>query len=282
MNVTSQELTLLAQYIHQICGVVLDETKAYLIESRLGPLLEEFGCRNYQDLYFKAKNDVSGSIPGRIIDAITTQETSFFRDQAPFEMLKFKLLPEHADRCAKISPGGPFQLNIWSAASSTGQEAYSIAIAIKEIYQDLNRWRIRIVGTDISDSAVSKASYAQFSRLELERGFPPDKINRYFKEVNGMWQVQDEIRSLVTFRKFNLLESMLGLGNFDIIFCRNVAIYFSQENRRSLFNRLADRLNPDGFLIIGSTESLFGIAERYKRLEYMRSVCYQDQHTNVS
>ncbi len=275
MQVTPEELKLISDYVKSLCGVVLDSSKAYLVESRLRPLVQELGLNSYRELYFKAKSDATGRLPNRIVDAITTQETSFFRDQSPFELLKHKLLPEHADRCAKASPLGPYSLNVWSAASSTGQEAYSIGISIKQVYQDLSKWRIRILGTDISDAAVAEASYARYSQLALERGFPREQINTYFKPVDGMWQVNDEIRAMATFRKFNLLGPLTGLGRFDIIYCRNVAIYFSPENRRTLFNNLADQLNPDGYLVIGSTESLLGITERFKRLEYLNSICYQ-------
>ncbi len=275
LKVSPEELTLIASLVRDISGIFLDQTKAYLVESRLGPVAEEFGCASFKDLYFKARNDAQGKMIKRVIDSITTQETSFFRDRSPFDLFKFKLLPEMIDRAKKASPAGPWTLRIWSAASSTGQEAYSLAISIREMLPDYLKWRISILGTDISDAAVTKASYARYTAFELERGFPQEKIQQYFKPVEQLWQVKDEIRAMASFRQLNLMLPFTALGRFDMILCRNVAIYFSLEVRRNLFDRLADQLSPDGCLLIGSTESLLGVSERYRRFEYNKAVFYK-------
>ncbi len=275
LKVSAEELTLIASLVRDISGIFLDQSKAYLIESRLGPVAQELGCNSFKELYYKAKTDAQGKVVRRIIDSITTQETSFFRDRTPFDLFKFKLLPEFVDRVKKASPAGPWALKIWSAASSTGQEAYSLAISIREMLPDFQKWRISILGTDISDAAVTKASYARYTAFELERGFPQEKIQQFFKPVEQMWQVKDEIRAMATFRQLNLLQPFTALGRFDMILCRNVAIYFSLETRRRLFDRLAGQLNPDGCLLIGSTESLLGVSERYRRLEYNKAVFYK-------
>ncbi|MGE5707040.1 MAG: CheR family methyltransferase [Bacteroidota bacterium] len=275
IKVSSEELRIIARYIHDLCGIILDESKAYLIESRLSPLMQELGCQNYQELYFKAKNDPSRLLPGRIIDAITTNETSFFRDRSPFELLKYKLVPDHVDRIQ--ATGAPKSLSIWSAAASTGQEIYSIAITLSEIIPDLARWKIRLLGTDISDAAIAQASYGKYNRVEIERGLPPGHIQKYFNPQGNFWRIKDEIRAMASFQKMNLLDPVLAVGKWDIIFCRNVAIYFTPENRTKLFDRLANQLNPHGSLIIGSTESLLGVSTRYARQEYHNAVFYQLQ-----
>lgn len=275
IKVSSEELRIIARYIHDLCGIILDESKAYLIESRLSPLMQELGCQNYQELYFKAKNDPTRLLPGRIVDAITTNETSFFRDRSPFELLKHKLVPDHLDRIQET--GAPKTLSIWSAAASTGQEIYSIAITLSEIIPDLARWKIRLLGTDISDAAIAQASYGKYNRVEIERGLPPGHIQKYFNPQGNFWRIKDEIRAMASFQKMNLLDPVLAVGKWDIIFCRNVAIYFTPENRTKLFDRLANQLNPNGALIIGSTESLLGVSTRYVRQEHHNAVFYQLQ-----
>lgn len=267
-KIATDELRALSGYIHELCGITLDDSKAYLVESRLGPLVDELGCRNYNDLYFRAKQDLSRVLPNRIIDAITTNETFFYRDNTPFELLKHKLIPDLIDRKGK-------QISIWSAACSTGQELYTIAMVLKELLPDIRSYHIKLVGTDISDSAIAQASYGRYNRVEIERGLPAAKRSQYFREDGNYWRVSDELRAMVSFQKINLMNPFTGMGRFDIIFCRNVAIYFTPENRGKLFDRLADQLNPQGALIIGSTESLIGISNRYQRREYLNAVFYQ-------
>ena len=274
VKITPEEITVIARYVHDLTGIVLDSSKAYLIESRLGPLLDEFGCSSYSELYQKAKNDFQKKIQNRIIDAITTNETFFFRDNSPFELLKHKILPDLIDRL-EASPLPP-RINIWSAACSTGQEVYSTAIILKELLNDWSRWNIHILGTDISDAAIAKASYGSYNRTEISRGLSPVLLNKYFtQQADNSWRIKDEIRAMAMFKRHNLLDSFAGLGKFDIIMCRNVAIYFSPENRKRIFNNIADQLNPHGVLIIGASESLLGITDRFERKEYMRSVFYE-------
>jgi chemotaxis protein methyltransferase CheR len=269
MKIKSDELTLLAKFIHDKCGIVLDQSKAYLLESRLTPLAEEMGCSSFRELHNKALADRSLGITNRIIDAISTNETSFFRDQKPFEMLKFKIVPDFLDRGVK-------SLNIWSAACSTGQEVYTIAVTLHELLgASINQYRIKILGTDISDSAIVQSSRGVYTKFEIGRGFPPAMLQKYFTQAGTSWKIKVELRSMALFRKINLMEKFNTVGKFDIIFCRNVAIYFSMDDRKKLFDRLASQLNPHGILIIGSTESLFGVTDRFIRREYHNSTFYE-------
>ena len=275
LKISPSELKVIAQYIYEISGIFLDESKTYLFETRLSSIAEEHGCLNYQDLYNKAKRDPKKSIERQIIDAISTNETLFFRDRGPFELLQYKLLPEIIDRRAPSSPSMKASIKIWSAAASTGQELYSIAIVIKELLSDLSRYSIQLLGTDISDAAISQASYGKYNKFEIERGLPPKQLQRYFTLFGDSWKIKDEIRGMVNFRKMNLMLPFSGLGKFDIIFCRIVAIYFTLQDRKKLFNKIADSLADDGYLIIGSTESLTGICPRFIPKKHLKSIFYE-------
>ena len=195
----------------------------------------------------------------RIIDEITTNETLFFRDSAPFDLLRFKIIPEIIDRRAK-SGQAVTPIRIWSAACSTGQEIYSIAIVLRELLGDLRGYNVRLLGTDISDQAVARASEAIFSQIEIDRGLTAAARDKSFVAHPKGWKIRDEIRAMVSFRKLNLMDDFSSLGNFDIIFCRNVAIYFNERDRASLFNRIEQRMDGNGYLVIGSMESLSTIS----------------------
>ncbi len=274
ITITRDELTVWSRYVHEISGISLDESKGYLLETRLGGLLRDTGAASFSELYYRAKADLANALRRKIIDAITTNETSFFRDTAPFDLLRHKLIPELVDR-RKKSGARVVPLRVWSAACSTGQEAYSTGIVLKELLGDLNGYDIRILGTDISDKAVAAASYGQFSRLELERGMPPDKITKHFAPIANQWKIRDEIRALASFRTMNLLQPFSFPVPFDLIFCRNVAIYFKEPDKIRLFQNLGRCLARDGALIIGSTESLTGFCPEFEAKRHVRTVFYQ-------
>jgi chemotaxis protein methyltransferase CheR len=275
LKILPSELKLIAQYIYDISGIFLDESKSYLFETRLSSIAEELGCTSYQDLYNKSKRDLKKIIERQIIDAISTNETLFFRDKGPFELLQHKLLPEIIDKRTPNSSSLKTSIRIWSAAASTGQELYSIAIVIKELLPDLSRYSITLLGTDISDMAISQASYGKYNKFEIERGLPQKLLQRYFTLFGDSWKIKDEIRAMVNFRKMNLMLPFSALGKFDVIFCRNVAIYFTLPDRAKLFNKIADSLSDDGFLVIGSTESLTGVCPRFVPKKHLKSLFYQ-------
>jgi chemotaxis protein methyltransferase CheR len=211
-----------------------------------------------------------------MIDLITTQETSFFRDQAPFEMLKYKIVPDIVDaRAAALPKGSRIPLRIWSAACATGQELYSIAIALKEALGDLSRYELRLLGTDISDAAVAKASLGRYTTAELARGMSEGRIAGNFERDGDGFRIRDEIRALASFKRFNLQEDIASLGSWDIVFCRNIAIYFSDEAKKSLFDRIGKILASAGCLVLGSTESLLGICPQFEAQRYIHAVYYR-------
>jgi chemotaxis protein methyltransferase CheR len=276
VKIKPEEIKVLSTYIYNVSGISIDASKAYLLETRFGKLLEEEGCRSYSEFYHKAKSDTRKVLEKKIINAITTNETLFFRDTSPFDLLKHKILPDIIDARSGSSPRpGSANLKIWSSACSTGQEIYSIAIVIKELLGNNGSHKISLMGTDLSDAAVAQASAGTYNKFEIERGLPREKLQRYFSPSGNSWKIKDEIRAMATFRRMNLMQPFSGLGKFDIIFCRNVAIYFTLQDRKKLFNKIADVLQPDGYLLIGSTESLTGICPRFTPKRHLRSVYYQ-------
>lgn len=256
------ESEVIIDFIYNSTGIVLDESKDYLIKGRLTPLLEESKASSIYDLINIAKS--SRVITQKIIDAISTNETYFFRDKTPFNLLKEKLFPMVEEKSKNIT--------IWSAAASTGQEAYSIAITADEYSNN----SIKIFGTDINSSAVSRAQEGTYSSFEVKRGLTDSQTNRYFKKIsNREFQISDSIKKMVQFRKGNLLKDTIFAGMYDIVFCRNVAIYFSNDDKRLLLERIHKSLKPGGFLLIGSTESITYGTDLFKRDLYNGAVYYE-------
>ena len=275
LQVTPSEFQIMSRYILDVSGISLAPGKEYLIETRLSQLVDELNVRSFQELHSKARTDASGTIEKRIIDAISTNETYFFRDNAPFDLIQHKLIPDLIDRRTK-NGASPLKtgIKIWSSASSTGQEIYSIAMILKDLGIDPIRYNIKLLATDISDAAIAQASYGKYNRFEVTRGLPKQRLDRYFTPEGDFWRIKDEIRAMVTFRKMNLMKPFTGLGKFDMILCRNVAIYFTAEDRRRLFEKIAESLEPDGFLIIGSTESLTNDIMIFQPQRYLNSTFY--------
>ena len=276
IKLQADEHKTLTRYIYSLCAVALDESKGYLIESRLAGLVEETGCGSYGGLLRLATADRTGALNRRIIDAITTNETFFFRDPSTFDLLRHKIIPELIDRCGQSgSRAGAPRIRIWSAACSTGQELYSIAIVLKELLGDPCRYGVRLLGTDISDDAVARASRGWYRPIEITRGLSEAQCMKYFIPAAGGWQIRDEIRALASFKKLNLMTDFSALGRFDVIFCRNVAIYFTERDRISLFGRMAGAMDADGCLLIGAMESLNTICPQFESKRHLRSVFYQ-------
>jgi len=275
-KITPEEYRVFTRYILEISGIKLDTGKEYLVETRMGPILDDIGCTTFSELYYKCRSDTTGAMEKRIIDAISTNETYFFRDIAPFELLQHKIIPDLIDKRKALSkPNTPIQIRIWSAAASTGQEVYSITILLKELYLHPDKYQVTLIGTDISDQAVTKASYGRYNKFEISRGLSATRIRQYFNPDGDGWKIKDELRAMASFRKINLLKSFVGFGKFDIILCRNVAIYFTPEERRRLYNKIAGALAPDGYLLIGATESLTNESPLFAPHKYLKSVFYQ-------
>jgi len=273
-----EELHAWRQYIYSVSGINLDPSKSYLIESRLSALLEMEGCATFGELYYRARSERGTALRRKIIDVITVGETSFFRDGNPFTLLRNKIIPDLIDRrnrANRANPAYQTPIKIWSAACSTGQEVYSIAITLKELLGTMSSYKIRIVGTDISDQALSRASYGQYSKFDVERGLSETQLQRHFERTGSGWRVCDELRAMVTFQSVNLTEDFCPIGKFDIVFCRNVAIYFKEEDRVRLYKRITKAMEPDGVLVVGVTESVSNICADFVSRGYHKTVYYE-------
>lgn len=275
ITVTSEEFKTFAQYILEISGIALDVGKEYLLETRLNPLLGKFGCNSYQELLKKAKLDFKKEIENHIIDAISTNETYFFRDKSPFQLLQHKIFPDLIDKRSSKSLGLKPTIRLWSAANSTGQEIYSIAMTLLEMGVSSKDYNIRLFGTDISDAAIAQASYGLYNKFEVARGLDPGRLNKYFDPHEDKYKIKDQLRAMAQFKKMNLMKPIMGIGKFDIVLCRNVMIYFTTEHRRKIYSNIAKVLEPDGYLLIGSTESLVNDTDLFMSNKYLNSVFYQ-------
>ncbi|MCG8563481.1 MAG: protein-glutamate O-methyltransferase CheR [Desulfobacterales bacterium] len=273
--ITPEEFKNFAQYILDISGIALDFGKEYLLETRLTPLLSELGCTSYQELLQRARLDMKKDLENKIIDAISTNETYFFRDKAPFQLLQHKIIPDLIDRRMPRTPGLKPTLRLWSAANSTGQEIYSIAMTLREMGVMPEKYNIKLFGTDISDAAIAQASYGVYNKFEVARGLEPARLNKYFDPEGDNYRIKDEIRAMAQFKKMNLMKPFVGMGKFDIVLCRNVMIYFSSEDRKRIYQNIAKVMEPDGYLIIGSTESLINDTDMFASHKYLNSVFYQ-------
>jgi chemotaxis protein methyltransferase CheR len=256
--VTPLDYEFLRKLLKERSGLDLSADKQYLVESRLIPLARKAGLPGLPELVQKLKNGAD-ALTSDVVEAMTTNETFFFRDKVPFDHLKATVMPELLQaRAARRS------LRIWCAASSTGQEPYSIAMCLKELGAALTGWRVEIIATDLSQGVLEKSRAGLFSQFEVQRGLPIQLLVRHFVQTGELWQLNADIRAMVQFRQLNLLQDFSHLGVFDIIFCRNVLIYFDQETKTNVFGRLSRMIEPDGFLMLGAAETVVGLTEAFK------------------
>jgi chemotaxis protein methyltransferase CheR len=256
--VTPQDYEFLRKLLKERSGLDLSADKQYLVESRLIPLARRAGLGGLAELVLKMKSGAEALISD-VVDAMTTNETFFFRDKIPFDHLRETILPQLIPARANRR-----SLRIWSAASSTGQEPYSIAMCLKEFGPALSGWRIEIVATDLSLEVLDKSRAGIYSQFEVQRGLPIQMLVKYFKQSGELWQINADIRGMVQHRQLNLLHDFSGLGKFDIIFCRNVLIYFDQETKVRTFERLSKMFEPDGTLMLGAAETVVGICDAFR------------------
>jgi chemotaxis protein methyltransferase CheR len=256
VNISDYEF--LRKLLKERSGLDLSADKQYLVESRLIPLARKAGLTGIADLVQRMKSGAEG-LTWEVVEAMTTNETFFFRDKVPFDHLRDTILPALLQQRANRRT-----IRIWSAASSTGQEPYSIAMGLKEKAQALSGWRIEIVATDLSQEVLEKSKAGIYSQFEVQRGLPIQLLVKYFAQTGELWQLSADVRGMVQHRQLNLLEDFSHLGRFDVIFCRNVLIYFDQETKANIFERLAKVLEPDGTLMLGAAESVVGITDAFR------------------
>ncbi len=255
---TPQDYEYLRKLLKERSGLDLSADKQYLVESRLVPLARKASLAGIPELVLKLKSGAD-ALTSDVVEAMTTNETFFFRDKIPFDHLKESVLPALVQaRAARRA------LRIWCAASSTGQEPYSIAMCLKEAGPMLAGWRTEIVATDLSLQVLEKSKAGIYSQFEVQRGLPIQLLVKYFTQNGELWQLKSEIRGMVQHRQLNLLQDFSHLGTFDIIFCRNVLIYFDQDTKANIFGRISRMIEPDGVLALGAAESVVGITNAFK------------------
>jgi chemotaxis protein methyltransferase CheR len=257
---TPAEFDYLREMLKQRSGLVLAEEKRYLLESRLMPVAREQGMTTLSELVTALKKPDGESLCTQVTQAMTINESFFYRDKTPFENFRNIMIPAMLATPRAASR----KLRIWCAAASTGQEPYSLAIEIKEMAAQLSGWNIEIIATDLSEEVLEKARSGLYSQFEVQRGLPIQLMVKYFQQTGSLWQIDSAIRSMVTYKHFNLLDDYTQLGTFDIIFCRNVLIYFDPPTKGDMLGRMAKRMRPDGYLVLGAAETVIGISDDFK------------------
>ncbi|ANB03549.1 protein-glutamate O-methyltransferase CheR [Ectothiorhodospira sp. BSL-9] len=258
-------------FLERSCGLVLGDNKHYLVTSRLSRLMKEFSVSSVSELLKLLKRGGRSGLRERVIEAMTTNETYWFRDVFPFEILKNQIYPE----LAKKSPSST--VRIWCAACSSGQEPYSISMTTSEYLQSRpgSLRDVQVLGTDISGAVLREAKEASYDSLAVARGLSLDRRNRFFIQKGDRWEVKPDIKARVSYREFNLLDNYSTMGRFDIVFCRNVLIYFSLESKRTILKRISQILNPGGYLFLGASESMANYSDAFEMVRCNPGVVYR-------
>jgi chemotaxis protein methyltransferase CheR len=268
---TPQDFDFLRKLLRERSGLALSTEKQYLAESRLLPVARLHGIETLTDLVGELRGRAASPLAAAVTEAMTTNETFFFRDKVPFDNFREFMMPTLAAARAREK-----RVRIWCSAASTGQEPYSLAIALKELGPAVSDLRVDIVATDLSGDVLHRAKAGLYSQFEVQRGLPIQHLLKYFKQVGDMWQIADDIRTMVQFRTLNLLNDFSPLGTFDIVFCRNVLIYFDQNTKIGVLNRIARQMPDDGFLVRGAAETVVGLTEAFKPVKERRGIYAPD------
>jgi chemotaxis protein methyltransferase CheR len=255
---TEADFQYLRDMLHRKSGLYLSVEKRYLVDSRLGSLCRRRKIESISEIVRMIRFGANMELENAVIDAMTTNETLFFRDRVPFELFSNVVLPEALERNAATRT-----LRIWCAAVSTGQEAYSLAMILDDMAARLAGWRVEIVGTDISEEVLQKARSGLYSQFEMQRGLPTPMLLKHFAQEGDQWRISEKLRGMIQLKRLNLLEDTGSLGTFDVIFCRNVLIYFDLVTKAKVMTELARRLKPEGALLLGAAETVIGICDAF-------------------
>jgi chemotaxis protein methyltransferase CheR len=264
---TGADFAFIAQFLKERSGLIITQDKMYLLETRLTSIMRENSMASLTALVEVLRQPGSAKVKDQVVDAMTTNETSFFRDNHPFETLRKSIIPGLIERRAPTR-----SLRIWSAACSTGQEPYSLAMMLKDSFPILGNWKVEIVATDLSPSVLERARSGLYSTFEVQRGLGIQMLVRHFDQIEPNWQIKRELRQMVTFRPLNLLEDFSALGQFDLVLCRNVLIYFDQPTKTRILSAIARRIASDGVLLLGGAESVFGLSDAFAALSGLKGV----------
>ncbi len=265
MNPT--EYDFMVRYLKEKSGLALAPNKEYLLQSRLGPIVREKGLADLSELIAKLRRGMDQALATDVMEAMTTNESFFFRDRTPFDLMKDFMVPSLLENGRALP-----KLRVWCAAASTGQEPYSISILLSEMARDLKGRSTEIVATDISKQVLERAKLGIYSQFEVQRGLPIKLLMKYFKKIDETWQINDAMRSSVKFEFANLLKDFSRLGKFDIVFCRNVLIYFDEPTKRDILKRIASVLNPGGFVVLGAAETIMGLSDSLQTVPGKRGI----------
>jgi chemotaxis protein methyltransferase CheR len=270
-TISAEDFSFLAKLMREHTAILLEPGKEYLALSRLDPLVRDLGVETIGELVEQLRTTAEDSeLHERVIDALTTNETTFFRDVSPFDSLRTTVLPELIERRARTRT-----LSIWSAGCSSGQEPYSIAMAIREHFPQLATWNLSILGSDISPSVLERARRGRYGQLEVNRGLPAHLLVRHFTRAGMEWEIQEPIRRMVRFQRRNLITEWRGLPPFDLVFMRNVMIYFDVESKRDVLARMHQQLAANGYLLLGASETTFNLSDDFERQLDGRTAWYR-------
>lgn len=274
MDISSSHFEYISKLVKDHASIVLENGKQYLVISRLYELARENGFPTLNDFITELRNKPFDSFHKKVIELMTTNETSFFRDYYPFETLRDYIIPELLERKEKEKT-----IRIWSAACSTGQEPYSIAMVLKDSIPDIDSWRITINATDISSATLDYAKRGIYKQVEVNRGLPVADILRHFQQIGTEWKLKDEVRKMVTFEEYNLGNNIPWWYRFDIVFLRNVLIYFDIETKKSIFSKIKDCITPETYLFLGNAETTINLDMDFEPVTLGKSVCYRLKKT---
>ena len=270
MGINPADFDFISKIVREQSAIVLEKGKEYLVESRLMPLVHQEKLESLENLVKKVKSTPRGTLKDAVIEAMTTNETSFYRDIHPFETLKKEIFPELIEKRKTQR-----ELNIWCGASSSGQEPYSLIMLLKNSFPQLNTWKTNFSASDLSNQMLNRCKSGIYSQLEINRGLPAPLMVKYFERIGTEWQVKEELRKMIQFRIINLSENWPMMGTLDLIMMRNVLIYFDVEMKKNILGRIRKILRPDGYLFLGAAETTLNLDENFERMPFKQSGCYR-------
>jgi chemotaxis protein methyltransferase CheR len=269
MAINPADFDFISKIVREQSAIVLEKGKEYLVESRLMPLVHQEKLESLENLVRKVKSAPRGPLKDAVIEAMTTNETSFYRDIHPFETLKKIILPELIEKRRTKK-----ELNIWCGASSSGQEPYSLVMLLKNSFPELITWKTKFSASDLSNQMLNRCKSGIYSQLEINRGLPAPLMVKYFQRIGTEWQVKEELRKMIQFRIINLSETWPMMPQLDLVMMRNVLIYFDVEMKKNILGRVRKLLRPDGYLFLGAAETTLNLDENFERMPFKQSGCY--------
>lgn len=273
-TISPSDFEFVSRLVKDEAAIILDHGKEYLVQSRLDPVAKTLGFTDISSLITHLRTSTNRDLCRRVVESLTTHETSFFRDIEPFEALRTKIIPNLMET-QKTNK----EITIWCGAASSGQEPYSLCILLSEHFPELLTWKLRIVATDLSQAILKKAQSGKYSQIEVNRGLPIKYLVKYFEKSGQEWIVKPQIRSMIEYFEQNLLTPYVRIPRADLVMLRNVLIYFNIETKREILKKISGILKPDGFLFLGTAETTINIDDSYERVAFEKSSCYRKKGT---